>query len=49
MKQASVVGGTGMLSDVALWLIQEGYHVFVIGRNTQKMDILMNKVKENHY
>lgn len=27
-----VIGGTGMLQDTTLWLLQKGYHVSVIGR-----------------
>jgi hypothetical protein len=33
---ALVVGGTGMLADVCLWLTNNGYHVSVIGRNGKK-------------
>lgn len=43
MKHALVIGGTGMLSNVSLWLACEGYHVSVIGRNPQKMNSLITK------
>ncbi len=29
---ALVIGGTGMLADVSLWLVREGYYVSVIAR-----------------
>lgn len=40
MKHALVVGGTGMLSAVSLWLVDQGYHVSVIARNENRMEIL---------
>ena len=43
MKNALVVGGTGMLSNVSLWLADKGYHVSVIGRNSEKMNLLLEK------
>ncbi|ESU31629.1 hypothetical protein G3A_15650 [Bacillus sp. 17376] len=43
MKNALVVGGTGMLSNVSLWLAEKGYHVSVIGRNPEKMNLLLEK------
>ena len=33
MKHVLVVGGSGMLADVSLWLNNQGYHVSVIARN----------------
>ncbi|MEK5389281.1 short-chain dehydrogenase [Margalitia sp. FSL K6-0131] len=38
MKHALVVGGTGMLSDVTLFLKKEGYFVSVIGRDPSKYE-----------
>jgi len=38
MKHALVVGGTGMLSDVTLFLKKEGYFVSVIGRDSSKYE-----------
>lgn len=38
MGHALVVGGTGMLSDVTVWLAKQGYSVSVIGRNKHRMD-----------
>ena len=35
-KHALVIGGTGMLSAVSLWLAKMGYKVSVIGRSKQK-------------
>ena len=37
MKHALVVGGTGMLSGVSLWLLEQGYHVSIIARNPDRM------------
>lgn len=46
MKHALVVGGTGMLSNVLLWLVSQGCHVSVIGRNKQRMDRLISASKD---
>lgn len=43
---ALVIGGTGMLSKLSLWLVNEGYHVSVIGRNSDRMNQLINASKE---
>lgn len=43
MKHAVVVGGTGMLSNVSLWLMDNGYHVSVIARNTSRMEKLIEQ------
>ena len=43
MKHALVVGGTGMLSDVSLWLVDQGYHVSIVARNPERMEELMGK------
>jgi NAD(P)-dependent dehydrogenase (short-subunit alcohol dehydrogenase family) len=45
LKHALVVGGTGMLSYVTLWLIDNGYHVSVIARNPTHMKKLIDKAK----
>ncbi|MFJ7733697.1 short-chain dehydrogenase [Lysinibacillus sp. NPDC097231] len=42
MKHCLIIGGTGMLKDVSLWLIKQRYHVSVIGRQQEKMQVLMN-------
>jgi short-subunit dehydrogenase len=42
MMHALVIGGTGMLSKVSLWLVNEGYTVSVIGRNPERMNQLIN-------
>lgn len=44
MKHTLIVGGTGMLSNVSLWLIDNDYHVSIIARNPERMDNLINKV-----
>lgn len=43
MKHALVVGGTGMLSDVSLWLVNNNYYVSVIARNSSRMNKLISK------
>lgn len=46
MKHALVIGGTGMLAKVSLWLSENGYHVSVIGRNSEKMQRLIEQNTE---
>lgn len=43
MKHALVVGGTGMLTGVSLWLLEQGCHVSVIARNAERMKSLIEK------
>ncbi|MBY0121658.1 short-chain dehydrogenase [Bacillus sp. S/N-304-OC-R1] len=43
MKHALIVGGTGMLSNVSLWLLDNGYHISVIARNPIRMKNLIEK------
>ncbi|MBN6204974.1 SDR family NAD(P)-dependent oxidoreductase [Ralstonia pickettii] len=43
MKHALVIGGTGMLSGVSLWLLAQGYHVSVIARNADRMKNLIEQ------
>lgn len=43
MRHALVVGGTGMLSEVCIWLVDQKYHVSVIGRDPEKMSKLVEK------
>lgn len=45
MKHGLVIGGTGMLKDVSVWLIKEGNHVTVIRRQQKKMQKLINEAK----
>ncbi|KMJ57266.1 hypothetical protein AB685_17870 [Bacillus sp. LL01] len=45
MKHALVIGGTGMLAEVCLWLTVQDYHVSVIGRNPHKMSALTDKAE----
>ncbi|WP_080848061.1 short-chain dehydrogenase [Cytobacillus gottheilii] len=47
MKHALVVGGTGMLSGVSLWLIDNGYHVSIIARDAEKMKQLQEKASSS--
>lgn len=42
-KHALVIGGTGMLADVTLWLADTGYQVSVIGRTKEKHLNLVKK------
>lgn len=49
MKHALVVGGTGMLSRVSHWLIDNGYHVSIIARNAERMKQLLQEASsESH-
>ena len=41
MKQALVIGGTGMLKEVCIWLVKQGFHVTVVARNPVKMEALI--------
>lgn len=43
MKHALVIGGTGMLANVSVWLSENGYHVSVIGRYPEKMQRLIEQ------
>jgi NAD(P)-dependent dehydrogenase (short-subunit alcohol dehydrogenase family) len=43
MKHALVVGGTGMLKDVCLWLTEQNYNVSVIGRNQERFEQVENE------
>ena len=36
MEHALVIGGTGMLAKVAIYLAEKDYHVSVVGRNYEK-------------
>ncbi|MBP1948941.1 short-chain dehydrogenase [Virgibacillus litoralis] len=45
-QYALVVGGTGMLKDVCHWLIQQEYHVYVIGRNKTKLKKLKQDTRQ---
>ncbi|RUQ31156.1 short-chain dehydrogenase [Peribacillus cavernae] len=47
MKHALVVGGTGMLTNVSLWLMNNGYHVTVIGQSPDRMKHLLKKIKND--
>ncbi|AGT31286.1 short-chain dehydrogenase [Geobacillus subterraneus] len=40
---ALVIGGTGMLADVSLWLVREGYDVSVIARRYGRMKQLIDR------
>lgn len=43
MAHALVIGGTVMLADTSLWLVNDGYHVSVIGRSAHRMEDLRNR------
>jgi len=47
LKHALVVGGSGMLLDVSRWLMNNGYHVSVIGRSQEKMNRLIDTNTEH--
>lgn len=40
---ALVIGGTGMLANTSLWLVSQGYHVSVIGRNELRMESVIHQ------
>ncbi|MDY0406959.1 short-chain dehydrogenase [Virgibacillus sp. 179-BFC.A HS] len=42
-RNALVIGGTGMLKDVTIWLHKQGYTVSVIGRNAKRMADIMEQ------
>lgn len=35
---ALVIGGTGMLKKVSMWLCEQGFHVSIIGRDEVKLE-----------
>ncbi|MEY2301916.1 hypothetical protein ACFWJC_21505 [Bacillus wiedmannii] len=35
---ALVIGGTGMLKRVSMWLCEQGFHVSIIGRDEVKLE-----------
>ncbi|QFT87520.1 short chain dehydrogenase [Bacillus sp. THAF10] len=41
MKQALVIGGTGMLKEVCIWLTEQDFHVTVVARYPVKMEALI--------
>ncbi len=43
LKHALVVGGTGMLCNVSLWLAGQADHVSIIARNAEKMDACISR------
>jgi hypothetical protein len=47
MKHALVIGGTGMLAKVSLWLAKEGFHTTVLARNRQRLQKLKNQIKND--
>lgn len=49
MKHALVVGGTGMLSKVSLWLLDNGYHISIIARNPERMKQIIEKTSLNSH
>lgn len=49
MKHALVVGGTGMLSGVSLWLLEQGYHVSIIARNSDRMKDLTEQTDSDSH
>lgn len=45
-KKALVVGGTGMLADVVRWLVEQEYHVAVVGRNRERFVRVLQGVSQ---
>ena len=48
-KHALVIGGTGMLADVSLWLANTGYIVSVIGRTMEKHQHLLEQATNPNF
>ncbi|WP_019414879.1 hypothetical protein [Paenisporosarcina sp. TG20] len=48
-KHALVIGGTGMLADVSLWLVETGYQVSIIGRTMEKHRKLVDKASKPEF
>ncbi|WP_203364672.1 short-chain dehydrogenase [Bacillus sp. REN10] len=46
MQHVLIVGGTGMLSEVSLWLAKNNDHVSVVARDQRKMERMVNKSVE---
>lgn len=44
-SHALVIGGTGMLKDVSLWLNKKGYHVTVVGRQKRKFHQMLEQAE----
>lgn len=49
MKHALIIGGTGMLQNVSLYLNNESWLVSVIGRQTTKLEMLTQKSSQPQY
>ena len=45
-KHAFIVGGTGMLWDVSLWLAAQGYHISVVARDEKRLQELVDTAKD---
>ncbi|MED0664701.1 short-chain dehydrogenase [Bacillus badius] len=43
MKHALVIGGTGMLSGLSLWLAENNYYVSVVARDPHKMERMIKR------
>ncbi|WP_194840835.1 Rossmann-fold NAD(P)-binding domain-containing protein [Filobacillus milosensis] len=43
MKRALVIGGSGMLANVSVWLSDHDYEVYVVGRTKWKMSQLLER------
>lgn len=48
MKHALVVGGTGMLKEVSLWLLANQHHASVIARNPNRMQRLLEETDDKN-
>lgn len=46
MSHALVIGGTGMLADVSVWLSKHYDHVSVIGRSADRLQHLTSKIEK---
>lgn len=48
MNHVLVVGGTGMMANVSLWLLEKGYHVSIIARNAERMERFTERTHAKH-
>jgi hypothetical protein len=49
MRNALVIGGTGMLAPIAVWLAKKDYHVYVIGRSNERLENLGSRIGKNNF
>ena len=48
MKHALIIGGTGMLAGVTIWLNETGYFTTVLARNQERFSQLVKQLPSRH-